>query len=135
MVTSPLVVSVISLFIGYVLTHYSNSDASIMVSGDNLSLAMPRQPSGVQFPYFFFFTGVFYGFVAGIVFTSYLTWKFILKPKGSRNRSRNSSTSPTRPDRSFADAVVQGPATYHPQKGKRKKYDDLPEQFWGAWWY
>ena len=124
-----------SFFIGYVFTQFAGSEGAITVSGENLSFAMPRQPSAIQFPYFFFFTGVFYGFVAGVIFTGYLTWKYILKPKDSRSRTRHVSTSPARPRRVFADAVVQGPATYNPQKGKKKKYDDLPEKFWGAWWY
>ena len=129
----------VSFFIGYVLTQYAGVDNAITVTGENLSFALPRQPSMVQFPYFFFFTGVFYGFVLGVILTGYLTWHYILKPKntssGSKGKTRHASTSPARPRRTYANAVVQGPVTYNPQLGKKRAYDPLSEKFWGAWWY
>ena len=127
----------LSFFIGYVFTMYPGADNAISVNGENLSFVLSRQPSVTTFPYFFFITGVFYGFVVGVIFTGYLTWQYILKPNRSTksNRSRHVSTSPARPRRTYANAVVQGPVTYNPQKGKKREYDPLAEKYWGAWWY
>ena len=123
--------------VGYVLTVTQGADNAISVSGENLSFVLPRHHSVPTFPYFFFITGIFYGFVVGVIFTGYLTWQYILKPNRSTksNRSRHVSTSPSRPRRTFANAVVQGPVTYNPQKGKKREYDPLAEKYWGAWWY
>ena len=129
----------LSFFIGYVFTMYPGADNAISVSGENLSFVLPRQHSVPTFPYFFFITGVFYGFVLGVILTGYLTWHYILKPKntssGSKGKSRHVSTLPARPRRTYANAVVQGPVTYNPQLGKKRAYDPLSEKFWGAWWY
>ena len=122
--------------IGYMLTVTQSADSAINVSGESLSFVLPRPQSVPGFPYFIFITGIFYGFVVGVIFTGYLTWKFILKPNSAKShRTRNSSTSPARPKRVFVNAVVQGPVTYNPQKGKRHDYDPLAEKHWGAWWY
>ena len=126
--------------IGYMLTVTQSADSAINVSVESLSFVLPRPQSVPGFPYFIFITGIFYGFVVGVIFTGYLTWKFILKPNSAKSHRcsgvRSSSSSPARPKKvKVANAVVQGPVTYNPQPGKKQAYDPLAEKHWGAWWY
>ena len=48
-----------------------------------LSVVLSRPEEASGFPFFHFITGLFYGFIAGMIFTGYLTWKYILKPNPS----------------------------------------------------
>ena len=128
------------LFLGWMAAVSQCADGS-------LSVVLPRPADAPGFPYFIFITGVFYGFIAGVIFTGYLTWKYILKPNQSTaarsskgvGRSVSTPTSPTSPRpkkiAKVKNAVVQGPVMYNPQPGKKHSYDPLADKHWGAWWY
>ena len=107
-----------------------------------LSVVMSRPEEAPGFPYFHFISGLFYGFVAGMCFMGYLTWKYILKPKPPpvvhTNKGKSGSRSPSSKSShpKIKNALVQGPVTYNrPPHYKSKEYEPLAEKHWGAWWY
>ena len=105
-----------------------------------LSVVLSRPEEASGFPFFHFITGLFYGFIAGMIFTGYLTWKYILKPHPSTvvhsNKGVGRAVSPKHKKVvKVKNALVQGPVTYNPQFYTHKKYDDLAHKHWGAWWY
>ena len=121
----------------------------------------PSDQSG--FPYFHFFSGVFYGFILGAVAVGYFVYRFMFKPmrlpvscdkaKSKSSRDAQSSTgskaykssSPGRSPkidrdpgvrRAKVNVLAQGPVNYqHPPHYQNEKYQIIGKHHWGAWHY
>ena len=127
-----------------------------------MSVYVSKPSDQYGFPYFHFFTGMFYGFILGALVVGYLVYKFILsprrpstpckaKPKISRDPQSSTgskdfkSSSPGRSPKihrdpglrpTKANVLVQGPVNYqHSPHYKKEKYQILGDHHWGAWHY